>query len=255
MEFKQWLLTEKAIPITEDMFRFAAEVMDIVKQWNGPDSFRMFRVFHQRDVDFGEYGRKFVQVRAAPMNGPGVAQADGNLVTIFVTRWGTGQVDEKIIAHELVHVIDPRLNMKAGRRQAYNDLYAAAADASGVGGDDIDRFIRSYYNTRHEFLAYRSSDAYSFVNDLARNGYDAGRAKAEIQKLLLKVRGKFKRSWWEWLKDLEPPDDPKYRSTKHMMTGAKNYAGGDEKVWQKYASAYAQAFQDIYGNPRQSPTY
>jgi hypothetical protein len=261
MTFSQWLL-ESTIRVTPDMFLFAQEALGMLEDaYRNRKPLPMYKVFHARDVDFGNHGRKYVQVRTAPAMDRTPAKADGNLITLYVSHTtGLCFADKNTLAHELIHVIDPGLNIKAGKRRADRSLASLNTrlrDLSNQPPEELDpnmtfwqalfgklpepkedpmtHIIGGYANQDHEFNAYTGADAYSFVDDLYKTANDP-QARAAVQKRLADIK-----------------------KAKHgEIDSVGTHYRDDRKRWKKFARAHYDAYDDYYGNKGSSsarPTY
>lgn len=232
--FTEWLLAEGTIPITQDMFVFANEVLDKLEElmfkkspWKPfSKSFRFYRVFYSRVVDFGEYGKREVLVRAVPIAGyDQTAKVDDNMMTVYL-NYSTGfhSLTKRILAHELIHIIDPGFKNRLGREEAAKSISKlnAMSQAGGKPGD----IYTGYANQRHELAANTGGDAYGFMDDLYNKpSMNPAGAKKAIQQQLTSIR----------------TGDP-------AKTGEiSSYYGKDRRKWKKYARGYADAYDDYFG--------
>lgn len=186
------------------------------------------------------------------------AKADGNLVTLFVSHTtGLCFADKNTVAHELIHVIDPGLNIKAGKRRADRSLAGLNTRLKDLASqpqepeppaptlwqrmfghaqpereDPMSKIIGGYANQDHEFNAYTGADAYSFIDDMHPTKDDA-QARAAIQKRLSDIR----------------------KARHGDIDSIGTHYRDDRKRWKKFARAHYDAYDDYYGKPKQAPEF
>jgi len=156
----------------------------------------------------------------------------------------------------LIHVIDPGLNIKAGKRRAERSLAGLNTRLSDLSKqpqepepeptfwqrlvghrppereDPMSKIIGGYANQDHEFNAYTGADAYSFVDDLYKTADDS-QARSAVQKRLSDIK-----------------------KAKHgEIDSVGTHYRDDRKKWKKFARAHYDAYDDYYGAPKQSPLH